>query len=210
MRKEREKEQMQTKLVQYERILQRLQKGTSPSGVESSSASSSGAPSSSSAGRLRRRTVAQPVEEEETPAERKARIALQEARSLREMQDAEFALSLARDQQRSKLEAEREERAEKAELLRIAKEASLPPEPDLSWPGVVTVRLQCPHNKRHQRRFDNQVPCQLIIDWAWALGYPSDTYGIYTRIPRHPLTPEASLELANFGPAVNLHLEERF
>jgi len=133
-------------------------------------------------------------------------------RELRNQQEAEFAESLRRDQEREQREREREEveRREEEERERLRREElerkdqivrmkvelanEIPDEPDVSHPEAVRVLLKLPDGQRLERRFLLTHSLKHIYYYVFCHPESPDQFEIGTNYPRRTLPCKPSPE----------------
>jgi len=133
-------------------------------------------------------------------------------RELRNQQEAEFAESLRRDQEREQREREREEveRREEEERERLRKEeldrkdqivrmkvelaSEIPEEPEVSHPEAVRVLLKLPDGQRLERRFLLTHSLKHIYYYVFCHPESPDQFEIGTNYPRRTLPCKPSPE----------------
>jgi len=133
-------------------------------------------------------------------------------RELRNQQEAEFAESLRRDQEREQREREREEveRREEEERERLRREElerkdqivrmkvelanEIPEEPEVSHPEAVRVLLKLPDGQRLERRFLLTHSLKHIYYYVFCHPESPDQFEIGTNYPRRTLPCKPSPE----------------
>lgn len=164
----------------------------------------------------------------------------EQARSLREQQDAEYEESLLMDQglreaaereereteellrisreteaaaeaERQRQAALEEERRAAAEAERVALSASLPPEPESTVDGVVTLALRLPNAKKVARRFVDTQTLGTVRQYLASLEEMEpygDQYQILSNFPRRVhADPDATLASLKLGKQIQLIVE---
>jgi len=88
---------------------------------------------------------------------------------------------LARQRQREKEEEQQKQRTEEEKLIRQTQLAStLPVEPAVNEPNVITVRMRFPSGEQKIRRFRMSEAVQWLVTYVESLGYDMENHRIWT------------------------------
>ncbi|PXF48469.1 Plant UBX domain-containing protein 10 [Gracilariopsis chorda] len=150
---------------------------------------------------------------------RQQRVDRENARLLREQQDAEYAAALVADrlaEQKAAEEREKEEgeqrRKEELQIRRDRKREALGEEPE-KGPGIASVVLRLPDGSRVGRRFSKDEALEKVFDWAEVNRVDIEVACLVVAFPRksfrYPEDADITIERAGLFPSCMLLLEER-